>query len=313
MDQRQHCRQSAARVRLQPLRDLVFQLLFDRQHNVLMTRYSGTWSEEDIVVRDKAVARFVARQGLARGIFDFSEVTAIGMPLERVVRRAHAPPLLQGQTRVLVASHDLAYGISRIIAAHQFFSRKIEPLVVCSLQEAYRALAVTEPDFEPLENDEATVRDSTAVRVLCRIDEAGHAAEKDERQRLRQKVMRLLDTALISLPADGAFLHPPTPLPQAIITLSDVMNSALRRAAVSDADLTATCVHCRKVTTLAACRILASRETTYACPSCSSTLVVLTPSPREMPTPPPRGYALGDFLVHTEVDIECPGAVLPKS
>lgn len=45
----------------------LFQLLYDSVRNVLLTRLSGVYCEEDIVLRDRQVAAFVARNGLARG------------------------------------------------------------------------------------------------------------------------------------------------------------------------------------------------------------------------------------------------------
>ena len=85
----------------------MFQLLFDPNNRVLMTRLSGTFIQEDIVVRDRAAARFVARHGLVRGIMDYTNVVAIDIPIERLVRRAHQPPVLPGQPRIVVAPHPM--------------------------------------------------------------------------------------------------------------------------------------------------------------------------------------------------------------
>ena len=68
----------------------MFQLLHDPRHNVLLTRFSGTYVATDISLRDKAVGRFVARNGLARGIMDYSAVEAVDIP-DRGRRRALRP------------------------------------------------------------------------------------------------------------------------------------------------------------------------------------------------------------------------------
>jgi hypothetical protein len=285
----------------------VFQLLFDPRHNVLMTRLYGTYVEADIVVRDNAVARFVARRGLARGIMDFSEVETVDVPMDSIVRRAQAPPVLLGQARVIVAPHEPAYGLNRIIAAHQLYSRKVEPLLVRTLDEAYRALGMCEPAFEAVESDDATRRDAVALRVLAEIDTARGAAGGDERQRLRKKMLGLLDAVLTGEQPPGN-----RPRPQAgAITLADVLNTFLRRGTVSDADLMATCGRCRRKKPLASYMIAAGRETTYTCPTCADVAVVLAPAAGSPPSL--CGYALGTFIVRTAVDIECPGGVLPKS
>jgi hypothetical protein len=283
---------------------LVFQLLFDARHTVLMSRFHGTYVEADICVRDKAVARFVARHGLARGIMDFSAVEAVDVPIDYILKRAQAPPVLPGQARVIVAPREPAYSLNRIFAAHQLYSRKFEPLLVGTLEEAYRALAITDPAFEPLEDDTAAQLETVALGVVAAIDQAC-AVSGDERRRMRQKMLRLLDTALTG---KRAARHAPA----GTITLSDVLNAVLRRVTLSDGDLAANCARCRLTTPLSACRVEAGRKTTYACPSCRSTLVTLASASRAS-AEPARGYVLGSFLVCTDVDIECPGGLLPRS
>ena len=120
----------------------MFELLFDPRHNVLMTRLYGTYVESDITLRDKAVARFVARHGLARGIMNFSDIEAVDVSMEAVVRRSAGPALLEGQARVIVAPREPLWALNRIFAAHQLYRRGDEPLLVRSLGEAYRALAI---------------------------------------------------------------------------------------------------------------------------------------------------------------------------
>jgi hypothetical protein len=283
---------------------LVFQLLFDARHTVLMSRFHGTYVEADICVRDKAAARFVAKNGLARGIMDFTAVEAVDVPMDYVLERTQAPPVLPGQARVIVASREPAYSFNRIVAAHQLYNRKVEPLLVGTLEEAYRALSITDPAFEPLEHDEATKREAIALGVVAAIDQAC-SVNGDDRRRVQQKMLRLLDTVLTGKTAAGQARA------GSAITLSDVLNAALRRVTLTDSDLSANCAPCRLKTPLSACRVRAGRATTYACPSCGGNLVTLT-SAAEPSTEPARGYLLGSFLVCTDVDVECPGGILPR-
>ena len=95
----------------------MFELLFDARHKVLMTQFFGTYVADDIVLRDIAVGRFVARHGLARGILDYTDVEDIDVPMDLVVKRGHAPPMLPGQMRVIVAPDTQTWEMSRLIAA----------------------------------------------------------------------------------------------------------------------------------------------------------------------------------------------------
>ena len=289
----------------------MFQLLFEPRHRVLLTRIFGTYVQDDIVLRDRAAARFVARHGLMRGLMDFSGVEAVEVPINRLVRRAHEPPVLPGQVRVIVAPDPLTYELNRVVIAHQLYSRKIEPLLVRNLQEAYDALGLTDPKFEPIESDEADQLDDSLTMVLARIDETldvTTAAAKDERHRLRDKLLRLLEAVPVREPAVTGRARSRNG-----ITLSDVFNAALNRTAVTDDDLIAVCSQCRRKTTLGLCKVVSGRETTYCCPRCETVLTTLTPADTAESTRPENAYRLGAFLVRTAVDLECPGARLPRS
>ena len=274
-----------------------------------MTRLHGTYVRDDIVLRDRAVARFVARHGLARGIMDFTDVDGIEVSIDRVVRRAHEPPVLAGQPRIIVAPDALTYELNRVVTAHQLYSRKVEPLLVRTLDEAFHLFGMDDPQFEPIANNAADDLDDSMTRVLSRIDETldnSAAAADGERQNLRRKLMRLFDT----VPAAG-----PNRAPRAhnTITMGDVVNAALNRSAVSDDDIGAICPQCRHKTSLGLCKVVTGRETAYHCPRCESVLMTLAPTGDDTPLAPEKAYRLGAFLVRTAVDLDCPGARLPRS
>lgn len=281
----------------------LFQLLFDSHHNVLMTRVYGTYMESDITLRDKAVARFVARQGKARGIIDFSDTEAVAVTVDMVVRRSAGPALLEDRQRVIVAPREPLWALQRIFAAHQLYRRGTEPILVRSLDEAYRALAIAKPDFEPVEIDSAGRREGIAAAVLAGIEHKHGAAKAEERERTRAKMLQLLDTVLAR----------PAPSGEGAITLSDVLNAELSGVTVSDADLKAICGGCKGRKPLSRYTLSAGRETTYACPACGRVAVALSPVEDNPTDAMPQGYELGRFIVRTAGDIECPGALLPKS
>ena len=280
----------------------MFQLLHDRRHNVLMTRFFGTYVASDITLRDNAVGRFVTRHGLSRGIMDYTGIEAVDIPIEVVVERASRPPKLPGQARVIVAPREPMWAMNRIFAAHQLYRMGEEPLLVRSLEEAYRALRMVDPVFEPVAVDPLSRLEGVAHDVLAGIESARGAPDHEERERLRRKMMRMLDTVLE---------RGPDARKVTAITLSDVLNAMLNRATVSDADLKATCASCNNRLPLSRYTISAGRETTYACPTCGRVMVVLAAAD-DGAGPSPPGYEMGRFIVRTAGDIECPGAMLPK-
>lgn len=282
----------------------MFELLFDARHKILMTRFYRTYVADDIVLRDIAVGRFVTRHGLARGILDYTDVEDIDVPMDLVVRRGHAPPMLPGQMRIIVAPSKQTWEMSRLIAALQAYSRKIEPILVRSLDDAFRIMAVDDPRFERVEDSERALSENTVALALARIDEIQGAAERGDeaRQQLRAKLLRLFD----AVPPAGK-LRRALP-PASAITLSDVLNTALAHAKVTDADLRASCDNCSAPISLDTCRIVAGRETSYACPTCGAVLVVLAPAGDGGP-----GYPVGGFLVTPAVDLDCLGVRLPKA
>jgi hypothetical protein len=273
----------------------VFRLLYDAARNVLLTELSGTYTDEDIVIRDRQVARFVARHGLARGIMDYTGVTRVDVSMDMIVRRAQAPPMLPGQTRIVVAPGEPAYSLNRVIIAHQYFSRKVEPLMVPSTQEAYHALGSSQFHFQPVEEDEHGRWERSAVAALAAIDARGRKEAADYRRTsadLRQALSEFRHRKLSS------------------ITVSDLFNTMLRHAELSDVDLSMRCPGCRGATSLANCRLWGRRKTTYSCPRCGVALVELVPVAGTLVEAP--GYTLAGFNVSTHADISCGGIVLPK-
>jgi len=58
----------------------MFTLAFEHTHRVLLTRFTGWLSSEDIVQLDRAVVAFVVRAGPVRGLLDFSGIEGITAP-----------------------------------------------------------------------------------------------------------------------------------------------------------------------------------------------------------------------------------------
>lgn len=126
--------------------------LFEPEHKVLLTEFSGTLTLADLAHGDRLVAGFMARRGeVMPGILDFSRVDRIDMSSEQVSGRGHQPQMKRGQRRIMVATSPEAYGLSRMFAAFQAAHGNAEPEIVRSLQEAFSRLGLEDPHFEAVD------------------------------------------------------------------------------------------------------------------------------------------------------------------
>jgi hypothetical protein len=129
---------------------MMFALAFDRRHNVLLTRFSGVFNSSDIDELDTAIVRFAVDHGPAHGILDFSAVSAVTVPLNRLLQRARQPAVNSVHKRVIVASDPELFQLARKFTIQQGLAGSPEPLVVSSMEEALKSLAVESAAFEPL-------------------------------------------------------------------------------------------------------------------------------------------------------------------
>lgn len=128
----------------------MFTLLYDRKHRVLLTRFSGTLSSEDLSALAESARAFTNREGLVRGLFDFSDVQVVDIPTHVLVNHAQQPAVLAGQDRVYVMPRPDLYGLGRMYGTYQRHFGDREPLVAHTLAEAYTALGIAAPDFQPI-------------------------------------------------------------------------------------------------------------------------------------------------------------------
>ncbi len=129
----------------------MFTLAFERLPKVLMARFSSVFSSDDIEAIDAAVLGFVAHEGPVRGILDFSDVEAVAVSGPRLAVRSRRPPIVPGQDRVFVTPRPDIYGLGRTFAEQQRIAGGGEPKVATTLAEAYAALGLADPQFDPVE------------------------------------------------------------------------------------------------------------------------------------------------------------------
>jgi hypothetical protein len=128
----------------------MFNLSFESGYRVVLAQFAGVLSSEDIKGLDKALAAFVARHGLARGILDFSSVQANAVPRSFLIWRARLPQILLGQERIIVAPQQEIYELACAYAAQQRDFGNIQGQIVRTLGDAYLALDLKQTDFRPV-------------------------------------------------------------------------------------------------------------------------------------------------------------------
>jgi hypothetical protein len=128
----------------------MFSLLFDSGHRVLLAQFAGVLSSEDIEGLHNALVAFVAHHGFARGILDFSSVHANALPRSFLVWRARLPLILLDQERVIVAPQQELHELARAYVAQQRDFGNLEGQIVRTLDDAYLALDLKQPDFRPV-------------------------------------------------------------------------------------------------------------------------------------------------------------------
>jgi hypothetical protein len=146
----------------------MFALEFECTHRVLVARFSGVFSYDDIVEVDWAAIAFIAREGLVRSLFDFSAVEVVAVPPRLFVERGQLPQTTLGQERVIAAPRLELYALACAYASQQHTFGNIEPRVVLSLWDAYRLLGLGRPDFRAVPKAHLTSAPTSSLASLGR-------------------------------------------------------------------------------------------------------------------------------------------------
>ena len=128
----------------------MIEVAFERRHRILLGRFIGVFSSDDIEALDRVVKKFVQENGPVVGLMDWSDVDTIAVPPWRLIQRGRAPQIALGQQRVMVAPDGPLHDMVRAYADQQRNYGNLDPVVVRSLEEAYDALGVVDPVFEPV-------------------------------------------------------------------------------------------------------------------------------------------------------------------
>lgn len=128
----------------------MFSLLFDSTHRVLVARVGSLITLQDLTGINAAAAAFVEKESLVRFICDMSAVETVGFTVSEMVCRAQRVAVLPTEERVYVATDPFLFGLCGLFATYQRHAGNRQPLVVRSLDEAYQALGIIDPDFQPV-------------------------------------------------------------------------------------------------------------------------------------------------------------------
>jgi hypothetical protein len=128
----------------------MFILAFDGRYKVLKSTIVGVLSSDLLAAWDQSVVGFTALHGPSHGLIDFSRVDAIAVPLSRLASRGRQPQISPGWERVIVAPRSDLMEWSRTFCEYQSSAGNRPPIVVASMEEAYRVLGLTDPVFEPV-------------------------------------------------------------------------------------------------------------------------------------------------------------------
>jgi hypothetical protein len=125
-----------------------FQVEFDAANELLLFRVEGRVTEESTLELYKAIRKYMAATNAMAVITDYSLATEFAISSVSIRNLASSNPPTT-RPRLLVLSQTYAFGLGRMYGLLQ---ERINPLlrIVRTLDEAFAALGVQSPHFEPL-------------------------------------------------------------------------------------------------------------------------------------------------------------------
>lgn len=125
-------------------------LLFEREHRVILVRFSDHLTAADLHRLDREARAFAAREGPVRGIVDFTGVKVVEVASSVIAGLGMERPIMGQAARIYVVPQPELFGLGRIYATYQRHTGSNEPMLVATLAEAYAAFDLRDPDFQSL-------------------------------------------------------------------------------------------------------------------------------------------------------------------
>ena len=128
----------------------MFHIEFDRHHRLAWARFSREFVRDDILAFDQATKAFIATEGCAHFVFDFTAVDSVAMPDRALAERGKRPHMCPGYQRIIVAPQPEIFGLYRLFGANQSMVGSAAPIIVKTMKHALIHLGVGKPDFKPV-------------------------------------------------------------------------------------------------------------------------------------------------------------------
>ncbi len=130
-----------------------FSFEFDPTNKILLGRFSGRLTDHSLAEYYSAIRTYSSATDARAGIFDLSHVTEFAISTEHARKLANQEPaMLDASTRpsIVIAPTLLGQGLARIF---QITGAQKRPLlqITKNVNEAFAALGLKSPHFEPLE------------------------------------------------------------------------------------------------------------------------------------------------------------------
>jgi hypothetical protein len=123
---------------------------FDSINKVVCWRLQGQVTEDLFAESLGLVADILAETNPKSGIIDFSKVTSFQISTETIKQTAIGKPVFLSELpRVIVAPADHVYGMARMFAVLSSDTRP-NTRVVRTMDEAYKSLGISEPEFRAM-------------------------------------------------------------------------------------------------------------------------------------------------------------------
>ena len=126
-----------------------FHVEFSQKSKVLRVSFRESIEDDDMREYYRTVASAQLTVGPCSGICDFSKIDKLRVSSNMVKDLASRPPLVPlGYKHVIVAPQEHVYGMVRM---YETLTHRNNTIVVRSLDEAYKALGLVEPQFGALD------------------------------------------------------------------------------------------------------------------------------------------------------------------
>lgn len=126
------------------------QFAIDRRYGVLLVTFEGSMTVASMAALDSELKGIIAREGTLPTVIDFTGMPSVDVPVSAMVDKGKSRSLMAGQPRVFVVTDPLLFGLLRLYGTYQENGGEKLPTIVGSLAEAFAALYLIDPKFEPM-------------------------------------------------------------------------------------------------------------------------------------------------------------------